>query len=201
MRHHRWVLAAALAVLFVLAPAAIAQRSTGRAVANEAEFRPISATDAAVLEIQIPDPASGRSQRRAISDLMVRIALPGGDVAAALRAGNGVKFEREVGLFRAHIYVVSAGRLLRDIEARCDRWVDDLAVCSALCEGGTFGLRRVPGQSAIGLSLILGRVSRGEDVTVRAGVSFDACADGTSQEQLLVPAAGRSDLQISLRQR
>lgn len=191
-----------IGVLVVLAAPAVAQQNKVRAVRADVEFRTATPGDATMLEIQIPDVATGRSQKRPISDLMLRVSLPRGDVEAALRLPNGTPVDRDEGLLRAHIYVVSGGRLLRDAEARCDRWVEDFAVCHLPCEGGTFGLKRRGGQSINSLSLIAGRLPRGFEEGGRLGFNISGCSDsGTEPELLLAPSANRSLAEVPLKTR
>ena len=116
-----------VALSFSLAVSALAQQA--KTMRHDIELRLTTPVDAGLLEIQIPDVASGRSRKRAITDLMVRIVLTGGDIEAALLLPNGGIVDRDEGVFRAHVYIVSGGRLMRDAEARCDHWIADLAVC------------------------------------------------------------------------
>ena len=191
-----------IAVLLVLAAPAVAQQTKVRPVRADFEVRTATPGDATMLEIQIPDVATGRSQKRPISDLMVRVSLPRGDVEAALRLPNGTPVDRDEGLLRAHVYVVSGGRLLRDAEARCDRWVDDFAVCHLPCEGGGFGLKRRSGQSITNLSLIAGRLPRGFEEGGRLGFNISGCSDsGSEPELLLAPSGNRSLAEVPLKAR
>ncbi len=188
-------------VVALVAPA-FAQQNKVRPVRADVEFRTATPGDATLLELQIPDVASGRSQKRPISDLMLRVSLPRGDVEAALRLPNGTFVDRDEGLLRAHIYVVSGGRLLRDAEARCDRWVDDFAVCHLPCEGGVFGLKRRVGQATTSLSLIAGRLPRGFDEGGRLGFNISGCSEsGTDPELLLAPSANPSVAEVPLKSR
>jgi hypothetical protein len=180
----------------------LGQNAKIRPARADVEFRTSTTGAAGSLEIQIPDVASGRSQKRAITDLMLRVSLPRGDIEAALRLPNNTNIDRDEGLFRAHVYVVSGGRLLHDAEARCDRWVEDFAVCKMPCEGGAFGLKRRPGQGPIILSLVAGRLPRGFEDGSKLGFSIAGCSDGGSEpEMLLAPSGGRAIIEVPLKAR
>ena len=191
----RLIMLGLAALLATVAPAA-GQQGRQR---SDIEFRPVTAAEVERFEILIPDVASGRAQRRAVSDLMLRVSLPGGDVDGALRLPNGTAVDRDAGLFRAHLYVISGGRLLPDAEARCDRWVDDVAVCKLACEGGAFGLRRHAGKGALVVSLVGGRLPRGGVQDDKPNFSLNACAVANAAETLLAPAGGRLAAEIAMR--
>ncbi len=196
----RWLIIILLVLL--AATPTLAQNAKIRPPRADVEFRTSTPGDAGSLEIQIPDVASGRSQKRAITDLMLRVSLPHGDVDAALRLPNSQNVDRDEGLFRAHVYVVSGGRLLHDAEARCDRWVADLAVCKMPCEGGAFGLKRRPGEGTIAVSLVAGRLPRGFEDGSKLGFSIAGCTDGGSEpEILLAPSGGRPVVEVPLKAR
>ncbi len=183
-----------------LTTSAFAQQGKTRTVRHDIEFRMTTPGEASLLEILIPDVASGRSQKRAITDMMVRIVFAGGDVEAALRFPNGTNVDRDAGLFRAHVYVVSGGRLMRDAEARCDRWLEDLAVCKLPCEGGAFGLKRRAGQGTTALSLVVGRLGRGFEEGGKLGFNISGCAEtATEPELLLSPSARRPLAEVPLK--
>ena len=187
-----------VALSFSLAASALAQQA--KTVRHDIEFRTTTAGDAGLLEIQIPDVANGRSQKRAITDLMVRIVLASGDVEAALLLQNGGIVDRDEGLFRAHVYIVSGGRLMRDAEARCDRWIADLAVCKLPCDGGAFGLKRRAGLGTAGLSFVVGKLPRGFEEGGRLGFSITGCTDtATEPELFLAPSGLRSITELPLR--
>ncbi len=187
-----------VALSFSLAVSALAQQA--KTMRHDIELRLTTPVDAGLLEIQIPDVASGRSRKRAITDLMVRIVLTGGDIEAALLLPNGGIVDRDEGLFRAHIYIVSGGRLMRDAEARCDHWIADLAVCKLPCEGGAFGLKRRAGLGPAGLSFVVGKLPRGFEEGGRLGFNITGCTDtATEPELFLAPSGLRSITQLPLR--
>lgn len=186
----------ALICLAVAASPVIAQQRPGERL--DVELRPGIATAVAQLEIVLPDVASGRSQRRPVTDLMLRLSLTGGNVAAALRLRNGVAVDRDAGLMRAQIYVVSGGRLLPPAEARCDRWIEDFAVCAVACDGGVFGLQRRAGRSGVALSMIVGRLPRGGEEGARPGFNLTACDTADGRDQVLAPAVNRALVEIQL---
>ena len=187
-----------VALSFSLAVSALAQQA--KTMRHDIELRLTTPVDAGLLEIQIPDVASGRSRKRAITDLMVRIVLAGGDIEAALLLPNGGIVDRDEGLFHAHVYIVSGGRLMRDAEARCDRWIADLAVCKLPCEGGAFGLKRRAGLGPAGLSFVVGKLPRGFEEGGRLGFNITGCTDtATEPELFLAPSGLRSITQLPLR--
>jgi hypothetical protein len=190
-----------LAVLMAAVVPAVAQKGKQRDPRSDIEFRTVAPAEAERFEIQIPDVASGRSQRRVVSDMMLRLSLPGGDVDGALRLPNGAAVDRDLGLFRAHLYVISGGRLLPDAEARCDRWVDDVAVCKLSCEGGAFGLKRRGGKGPIVVSFVGGRLLRGSAEEDKPNFSLNACAELGAAETLLAPAGGRPMAEVPMRTR
>jgi hypothetical protein len=198
-----------LAVLGVLAPAHLAVAQMAKAtpaakaatVTSDLEFRLQTAGEISRLEIQIPDTASGRAPRRAISDLLLRVSLSGGDVVDALRLPNGAVIDRDAGLFAVRIYLVAGGRLLPDLEARCERWVRDVALCKVACDGGSFGLRRQPGQATTALSLMLGPQQPEALATDRGSLNLDACGEPGAEDRLLVAAGGKASAEIPLRRR
>ena len=182
------------------AAATVAQQSRLPTARQDIEFRTTAPAVSSLLEIQIPNVASGQSQKRMITDLMVRIVLPGGDVQGALRLPNSAIADRDEGLFRAHVYIVSGGRLLRDAEARCDRWLADFAVCKLPCEGGAFGLKRRSDQGLSAVTLMVGKLPRGSDEGERLGFSISGCSDAAREpELLLAPSRGRSLAEVPLR--
>lgn len=174
--------------------AAAQQRKPEPRVAIEVRLR--NAADAQLLEVAVPDPASGRIARRPISDLMLRLSVNRGDLDAAMRLPNGQAINRDDGLMRVRLYVVSGGRLLKDGEARCDRWGEDTSICSLACDGGTFALRR----NGLSLTLVVGKLPRGLDEAfrpgVRGGFSIAGCAGADDAELLLAPSGGRTTVEL-----
>lgn len=190
---------AAIAGLALALPfAAVAQKARLRAAISELELRP-AASLGEVLELQLPDVASGRSQRRPISDLMLRLSLPAGDLGEALRLGPGTAPDRDAGLFRGQLYVVSGGRLLPAANARCDRWIDEIAICRVACDGGGFGLARRSGPGGVALTLLVGQLPRGMTEGEKAAISLNACDAAEAPEQLVAPAGKRALAEIPLR--
>lgn len=185
----------AIALLFALAGSAVGQGTAARPARAEIELKP-AAAEIGGLELLIPDPASGRSARRAISDLLVRLRAPGQDIGAALALGNDIAIDRDDGLMQAQLYIVAQGRLLAPAQARCERWSGDTAVCTLHCDGGAFALRRTPRVS--GLTLVLGGSASGGDDEPRPAIRLDACAAGTGPELLMAPARGKPSVSLAL---
>jgi hypothetical protein len=186
-------------LMLAMALPAVAQQGKGRDARTDIELRPVSSDEAVRFEIVVPDVASGRSQRRSITDLMLRVSLPGGDVGSALRLPNGATVDRDEGLLRAFVYVVANGRLMRPAEARCDRWVDDFTVCTLGCEGGVFGLKRRSGQGPLVISLAGGRLQRGYESGSKTGFALNACDEGNGADVLLAPSGGRPLAEVAMR--
>lgn len=190
-----------LAVAAIVSAAQAQTASLRRPVAADMEFRPAVASPGDMLQIVVPDIATGRSQRRPITDLMVRVSLAGGDVEGALRLPNNTPVARDSGLARAAVYVVSGGRLMAPAEARCDRWIEDLAVCTVACDGGTFALKRRAADGRITLSMLVGRLPRGTDEGDREGFALNPCDSANAVELILAPAGQRSLAEIPMRSR
>ena len=188
----------AMTCLLLVAFPALAQRASTRTDVADLELRPKAGAAAVELEIVLPDVASGRVQRRPVSDLMLRVSLAGGDVAGALRLPNGVAVDRDAGLVRAQVYVVSGGRLLPPVEARCDRWIEDFAACAVACDGGAFGLKRRMGATGVTLAMVVGRLPRGFEEGARPGFNLSACDTADGRDQVLAPAGNRGVAEIPL---
>ncbi|MEQ1612825.1 MAG: hypothetical protein ABL904_08725 [Hyphomicrobiaceae bacterium] len=193
-----WLAIYTLSCLLLAVVTASAQPVRMRADVAEFELRPKAPADVAQLEIIIPDVASGRVQRRPVSDLMLRVSVAGGDVAGAMLLPNGAAVNRDAGLVRAQVYVVTAGRLLPPVEARCDRWIEDFTVCSVACDGGVFGIKRRVGAVGVMLAMAVGRLPRGFDEGARAGFNLNACDTSVASDQLLAPAANRGLVEMPL---
>ena len=149
------------------------------------------------IEIQIPDPASARFQRRPITDLMLRLVASRSSIADALRQQDGAAVDREAGLMRASLYLVSAGRMLPPVVARCDRWVEGLSVCTVECGGGSFALKRL-GEA---LSLMVGRLPRGTDEGDAAGFRLGACEAAGGPDRIVAPVGDRRLVELGLQAR
>lgn len=186
----------AMTCLLLVGFPVLAQRASTRTDIADLELRPKAA--AVELEIVLPDVASGRVQRRPVSDLMLRVSLVGGDVADALRLPNGAAIDRDAGLVRAQVYVVSGGRLLLPVEARCDRWIEDFAACSVACDGGAFGLKRRIGAGGVALAMVVGRLPRGSEEGARPGFNLSACDTADGRDQVLAPTGNRGVAEITL---
>jgi hypothetical protein len=162
------------------------------------ELGPRGTATAALLEIVIPDVASGRSQKRPITDLMLRLSSSDGKIDGALRLPNGVAADRDSGLMRAQVYVVSGGRLLGPTEVRCDRWIEDLAVCSVACDGGAFGVKRRIEAAKVSLTLVVGHLPRGTEEGAQPGFNLKACAAPDAKDELLAPGGNRPLVEIPM---
>jgi hypothetical protein len=195
------VLAMILLALVASTEPTTAQLTQRRPGVTDIEFKTTTPGQLSDVEIQIPDVASGRSQKRAVTDLMVRLGRSNDNVSAALNLPNGAPVDRDDGLFRAQVYVVSGGRLLADTEARCDRWVGDVTICSVPCEGGMFGLRRPAGAATSAVTVLIGRLPRGAQEGSKPGFSLSGCGDPAAPDLVLAPAGARATVEVVLKAR
>ena len=157
------------------------------------------ANGAGAVEIKLPDIASGRAARRPVSDFMLRLVAPEGDVRAALHHPDGAAPPRDEGLLIARLHVVSGGRIVGPVEASCGRWVADETICRAACDGGFFRLRRLPGGTgAPELRLLIGGKAGAAEDGERQGFMLNACAAGDN-EQILAPAGNHDKVTLQLR--
>ena len=190
----------AICALFLVVAAAMpamAQRAAGLGgkVDLELALRDERAIDG--IEIRIPDPASGHSQRRPISDLLLRLVASRSSIADALRLPDGTPVDRESGLLRASIYIVTAGRIVAPVAARCDRWIEGMTVCTVECGGGTFALKR----SGEALALLVGKLPRGIDEGEAGGFQLGACEGAGGADRIVAPAARRHLVELPLQAR
>lgn len=194
-----------IALLFVVlltiaGSSAVAQRSKPEP-RTAVEVRLRNPADARLIEVAVADPASGRVARRPVTDLMLRLSVGRNDIDAALRMANGQPPNRDDGLMHVRLYAVSQGRLLKQGEARCDRWIEDATMCTLACDGGAFAIRRIPVGNGIALTLIAGRLPRGPDEQLRPGIrggfSIAGCTGADDSDLLLAPAEGRSTIELA----
>lgn len=192
---HR-VISALLLVCAAVLPA-MAQRPGGLGGKVDLEFALRDARAIDEIEIRIPDPASGRSQRRPISDLMLRLVASRSSISDALRLPDGAPVDRETGLLRASVYIVTAGRILAPVAARCDRWIEGMTVCTVECGGGTFALKR----SGEALALLVGKLPRGTDEGETGGFQLGACEGAGGADRIVAPATRRPLVELPLQAR
>ena len=129
--------------LLALAGDALAQAPRkGGYLRASVELRARSAAEVERVETVTTDIRQTRAEHRPVSDLMLRLSADGGAIDTALQTANAVAGAKSSPLFRAELYIVVAGRIVRDANATCARWVDDMAVCRMDCDGGAFALRR-----------------------------------------------------------
>ena len=144
------------------------------------------------IEIEIPDSAGAKPARAAVSDVMLVLAAPGGDVRAVLESRNGGGGSDTLNV---RLFVVAGGRLYHQASARCTAFSNDVAACTADCGGGEFSLRRA-GSSGLELVLTAGAVH--SDTGTRAGIALAACRLDESGDLRLVVKAGLAQAVVRL---
>lgn len=182
--------------LLALAGDALAQAPRkGGYLRASVELRARSAAEVERVETVTTDIRQTRAEHRPVSDLMLRLSADGGAIDTALQTANAVAGAKSSPLFRAELYIVVAGRIVRDANATCARWVDDMAVCRMDCDGGAFALRRRGRES---LAMVVGQLPRAEPEAARQGFALNACATGDQSELALAPGAGRPFVEVVL---
>jgi hypothetical protein len=184
-----------LTIAMALATATAGQAPRkGQYLRTATELRARSAAEIERIEAMVTDIRQTRPEHRAVSDLMLRLT-DGGAIDTALQTANAAPETRAPPLFRADLYAVVGGRIVKDAQATCGRWVDDVAVCRMDCEGGAFALRR-RGRGA--LMMIVGELPRGISDAQRPRLVLNACAAGEQSELALAPRHGRPFVEIAL---
>jgi len=184
-----------LTMVMALATAAAQSPRKGIYLRTATELRARSAAEIERIEAMVTDFRQTRPEHRAVSDLMLRLTSDGGGIDTALQTANAAPETRAPPLFRADLYAVVGGRIVKDAQATCGRWVDDVAVCRMDCEGGAFALRR-RGRGT--LTMIVGELPRGISDAQRPRLVLNACIAGEQNELALAPRHGRPFVEIAL---
>ena len=138
--------------------------------------------DAALVDIEYPDPARTRPDRRQTSDIKLELASAGADIDATIRAPDASEVQGGGTLFEARVLLVLSGQIIRSAYAVCGPWVSDVSVCSASCEGGSFALRRVSSSQGVSLRFLIGANLRSRDEDASAGFSLLGCGADERRE-------------------
>lgn len=153
-----------------------------------AEYVPHSQGALATLEVEVTDAAGAAPARQAVTDAKLFISKPGGDVAAALAAGDGAAAPAgSKSLFSVRLFIVAGGRLYSGARGQCGPWESDVSRCQASCEGGTFAIRR---HGAAPVELLLGAIPGGT-AGAGPGLTITGCGLEEDTEAKLVPKGGR----------
>lgn len=179
-------LLAVLLPILAVAPAPAQQRSAEPMpaillhAARPAELERIALTPS--------EPRHARPQRHHVTDMSLTL-LPGhGDLASAFRPqppSSGMAGRRAV---RAHLTLVSNGRLHRAPLAWCAGFRNGRAACEVECDGGRFTLRRDPDGSSYRLSL--GATAGPEAMDEGSAIALAACGDAGRGGLLLISRHG-----------
>jgi hypothetical protein len=154
-------------------------------------------TGAGLVEIALTAPLATRSERRAITDLLLEVTSRGGDIEPLLALANGrpaATGRRE--LFKARLMLVSGGRIFTETQASCGPWEGDISVCEMECDGGRFALRRPATAAASGMRVMVGALPSDIDGDQRQGFAISACGLEAEHEVRVVPRSGRGLVEI-----
>lgn len=184
------------AIYRVLVTGALFAGLHGHALAADsptAEFRPVTRAELSTLRAGAIDRSETRPRLVTPSDLMVQVVAASG-ASGALAGDGGAGTQRTRMAFAAHVMAVVEGRLHAGASARCRPWQADLAQCFVECDGGIFGLRRLPGQGGERLQFELG-----PDLDPEGGagaISLTGCSE-TGADMQLMPASGEISIALT----
>lgn len=174
-------------------------------------FSLVQASAVRSLAATVADPARARLQTLQVSDAMLEVIAPDGDVAQSLAAGDGVRRAGSRGLFRFRLLAVVAGHIRPDAGGWCSPWRRDESWCEVDCDGGGFMLRRPAGGAGGGLELTIhgplrqtgAEATRADDTHSGAGngISLTACRLDTEGDLRLMPADGLDRARLPLVER
>ena len=184
----------------VLVPALLLALSTVSADAQRGApahvvLAPADHAELARIELLHGNAARGPSARLPVSDLLLRVRTPTGDVRSALTAPNGFRTGPRQPLLLIDVMVVAAGRIVVDERVACRGWVADVTICAAECEGGQFALEREEGG---GITITFGRLPKDLGEHLEPGYRMAACSPGA--DRALAPVRAHSAT-LSLRAR
>lgn len=180
----RWISALAAGCLALPGPATAAKRTP--TVRASLEFTLQNRAALATVEAVVADAGVATGRPQPVSDMVLFVSKAGRDVEAALLAENGQPVDAS-GLLNARLFVVAGGRLYTAARGQCGGWQNDVVLCSATCDGGTFALRR---RASAPLELLLGAIP-GASGLAKPGATISACDFEAGGETRLVPKAGR----------
>lgn len=176
MPAHRGSLAIVLALAVSTATAGTAlgkRRSADGPVTLRAETAAL-----AQIELVETSPRRTGATRKPVSDLMLRLRpSDGGALSAVLGLPNAAATGPRRTIMTAEIFVVAAGRILVEEQARCQPWQGDLSWCFTECDGGALALSRKRGAKGASLSLVVGRVPASDDTGANDGARLGACRE------------------------
>ncbi len=158
-----------------------------RRIVTTLDLGPADHGELAHLELRQGNAADTARPRRAITDLLVRVRAPSGDAQGVLAAPDGFRPGGRRPLFTLDLAVVAAGRIVLDESMACERWVADVAICHAQCDGGQIALERRDGGA---YAMTFGRLPKGLAEHLEPGYRMGACSRGPDQS--LGPARANS---------
>ena len=178
---------ARLAVLLLGATIAMSPAEAQRAGRATLDLVPADHGELARVELRLGNAADTQRARRTITDMLGRVRAPTGDAAGVLRAPDGFRPGGRRPLFTLDLALVAAGRIVLDESLACERWVADVAICHAQCDGGQIALERRDGG---GFAVTFGRLPKDLGEHLEPGYRMAACSGGP--DQALTPARAPS---------
>ena len=146
-------------------------------------------------EVAILDARATKPERHPVTDMLIILAKPGGDVRAALTQTETAAANPDEAGAHFRLLVVAGGRLYAEARAQCKGWQNDVSQCSLDCEGGNFALRRNAGSP---LELLVGAVPGGVGQNNERGVLISGCEFDGNAEVRLTPKSGHGLAVIGL---
>lgn len=149
------------------------------------EFAPQSHASLSSVEIKALGAGTARAQRTAVTDMMLVLADPAGDIGGWLARPNATTGGPSMTI---RMFTVAGGRLYHQTEGRCAPWNNDIATCSADCDGGNFALRR---NGSAALELLVGAVPGAPSGEPGEGVAIAPCSIDAGLDARLSPKTGK----------
>lgn len=146
-------------------------------------------------EVAVLETGADKTQRLAVTDMLIILAKPDGDIRAALTQPETVGSSPDEAGAHFKLLVVAGGRLYAEARARCKGWQNDVSQCSLACDGGNFALRRNAGSP---LELLVGAVPGGAGQDNDRGVLISGCEFDGGAEVRLMPKTGQALAVIGL---
>ena len=176
-----------LAAIYILGWMAQASAELARGPKQVLELKPQSAKALSNFEVEISNAGAVKGERQQVTDAVLFLSKPGGDVQATLRADEGDPPGERTTLFSVRLFIVAGGALYSGARAKCGSWINNVSKCSVACDGGVFALRR---NGAAPLELLLGAIPGGS-ATDGKGVIVSECGFDEASDVRLVPGLNR----------
>lgn len=146
-------------------------------------------------EVELMQANATKAERVAVTDMLIILAKPDGDIRAALTQPETAGTHPDESGAHFRLLVVAGGRLYAEARAQCKGWQNDVSKCSLACDGGNFALRRNAGSP---LELLVGAVPGGSGQDNGRGVLISSCEFDGSAEVRLAPKSGQGLAVIGL---